>query len=65
MTKEFIGDDEGNVKALVTVDVEVGPDGIKPVEGSEREWPCDLAILAMGFVSPEDDIINDLRLVVW
>eukprot|EP00618_Florenciella_parvula_P035949 CAMPEP_0119478906 /NCGR_PEP_ID=MMETSP1344-20130328/8422_1 /TAXON_ID=236787 /ORGANISM="Florenciella parvula, Strain CCMP2471" /LENGTH=573 /DNA_ID=CAMNT_0007513113 /DNA_START=68 /DNA_END=1789 /DNA_ORIENTATION=+ len=62
MTKEFIGDDEGNVKALVTVDVEVGPDGIKPVEGSEREWPCDLAILAMGFVSPEDDIINDLSL---
>ena len=39
MTKEFIGDDEGNVKALITVDVEVGPDGIKPVAESEREWP--------------------------
>ena len=27
MTKEFIGDDEGNVKALITVDVEVSGGG--------------------------------------
>merc|ERR1711988_1182125 len=34
MTKEFIGDDEGNVKALVTVDVEVTAEGVKAVPGS-------------------------------
>lgn len=29
MTTKFLGDEDGNVKGLVTVDVEVGPDGIK------------------------------------
>jgi len=62
MTKEFIGDDEGNVKALITQDVEITPKGPKAIEGSEKEWPCDLVILSMGFVSPEDYIANDLGL---
>lgn len=64
MTKEFIGDEEGNLKALVTQDVEITPTGPKTIEGSEREWPADLAVLSMGFVSPEDYIINDLGLDV-
>lgn len=62
MTKEFIGDDNGHVKALVTQDVEITPDGPKAIEGSEREWPCDLCVLSMGFVSPEDTIANELAL---
>ena len=33
---------------------------IEPVAGSERQWPCDLVILAMGFVSPEQAIIDSL-----
>jgi len=64
MTKEFIGDDEGNVKALVTQDVEITEKGPKAIEGSEREWPADLVVLSMGFVSPEDYIINELSLDV-
>ncbi len=59
MTKEFIGDEEGNLKALKTVNIafEPDPNGGRPkmveVEGSEKEWPADLVTLAMGFVGPE------------
>ena len=60
-TKEFIGDGNGNLKALKIVDLEwkITEDG-KPasfveVPGSEREIPCELALLAMGFVNPQYD----------
>mmetsp|Transcript_2080 Transcript_2080/g.2635 ORF Transcript_2080/g.2635 Transcript_2080/m.2635 type:complete len:589 (+) Transcript_2080:236-2002(+) len=64
MTKEFLGDEEGNLKALVTQNVEITDQGPKAVEGSEKEWPCDLCVLSMGFVSPEDYIMDDLGLDV-
>jgi glutamate synthase (NADPH/NADH) small chain len=58
-TKEFIGDEQGRLKALKIVDLEwkSGEDG-RPssfVEraGSERIIPCELALLAMGFVNPQ------------
>jgi glutamate synthase (NADPH/NADH) small chain len=60
-TKEFIGDKKGNLKALKVVDLEwkVTEDG-KPAQfvekqGSERELPCELALLAMGFVHPQHE----------
>ncbi len=62
LTKEFIGDGEGNVKALVTQEVEITPQGPKAIEGTEVEWPCDLVVLSMGFLSPEDYIAKDLGL---
>ena len=57
-TKEFIADGKGNLKALKIVDLEwkTGPDGraaqFIEVAGSEREIPCELTLLAMGFVNP-------------
>ena len=62
LTKEFIGDEHGHVKALITQDVEITPQGPKALEGTEREWPCDLAVLSMGFVAPESYIIEQLQL---
>lgn len=64
MTKELIGDDAGNVKALVTQDVEMTSKGPKAIEGSEREWPADLVVLSMGFLSPEDYVTKELGLEV-
>jgi glutamate synthase (NADPH/NADH) small chain len=64
MTKEFIGSDDGHVKALVTQDVEITDKGPKAIEGSEKEWPADLVVLSMGFLSPEDYIAKDLGLDV-
>jgi glutamate synthase (NADPH/NADH) small chain len=64
MTKEFIGDEDGNLKALVTQDVEITENGPKAIEGSEREWPTDLCVLSMGFVSPEQYVTEELGLDV-
>jgi len=61
LTKEFIGDDKGHVKALKTVEVywKKVP-GERPQliekEGSEKEWPCDLVLLALGFTGPEKSL---------
>lgn len=60
-TKAFIGDENGQVKAAIIVDVEWERDALgRPVKftevpGSEREIPCDLALLAMGFLHPQHD----------
>lgn len=62
LTKEFVGDEAGNVKALVTQDVEITAKGPKAVEGTEREWPCDLVVLSMGFLSPESYVLEELGL---
>jgi glutamate synthase (NADPH) small chain len=58
-TKAFIGDENGNLKALKIVDLEWKlteegkPAQFVEVPGSEREIPCELALLAMGFVHPQ------------
>jgi glutamate synthase (NADPH/NADH) small chain len=66
-TKEFIGDGKGNLKALKVVDLEwkYNEEGraaqFVEVAGTEREMPCDLALLAMGFVHPQHEgMINEL-----
>ena len=59
LTKEFIGDENGQVKELVIADIEWLPaqpgqrPEFKEVEGSERSIPCTKAFLAMGFLHPE------------
>ena len=58
LTKEFRGDEQGNVASLVTVEIEWTKDDqgrpmFKEVEGTERVWPCQLVLLAMGFLGPE------------
>jgi len=56
-TKRFIDDGNGNVKALQLITVEMKNDNgrmsFEEVSGSEQTLPCDLALLAMGFVGPE------------
>ena len=52
-TQEFLGDDEGNVRALKLIEVEMKDGRFTPVEGSEREIPAQLVLLAMGFTGPQ------------
>ncbi len=60
-TKEFIGDTEGNLKALKIVTLEWrippggGPAAFSELPGSEQEIPCELALLSMGFVHPQKE----------
>ena len=66
MTKEFIGDNNGNLTGLKTVNVSWEKDSnenykLIEVEGSEKIWPCDLALLALGFTGPENLIFKDLK----
>jgi glutamate synthase (NADPH/NADH) small chain len=56
-TEEFLGDDQGNVRALRLVDVRMVDGRFEPVPGSEREIPADLVTLAMGFTGPEASTI--------
>ncbi len=58
LTKEFRGDAQGRLESLVTVNVEfvTTPDGkqnLQEIAGSEKIWPCQLVLLAMGFLGPE------------
>lgn len=52
-TKEFLGDEDGNVRALRIVEVSFEGGMLVEKEGSEREIPADLVLFAMGFVGPE------------
>ena len=61
MTKEFIGDSDGNLTGLKTVNVAWEKDidnnfKLTEIEGSEKIWPCDLALLALGFTGPEKSL---------
>ncbi|MGY1731254.1 glutamate synthase subunit beta [Geodermatophilus sp. SYSU D01045] len=48
-TERFLGDDEGRVRALVIHEVEQVDGRFQKVEGTERELPAQLVLLAMGF----------------
>ena len=61
LTKEFVGDKSGKLVGLKTVEVKWKKiPGERPQliekEGSEKEWPCDLALLALGFTGPEKTV---------
>jgi glutamate synthase (NADPH/NADH) small chain len=52
-TKAFLGDEDGNVRALLVVDVAFEDGRLVEVEGTEREIPAGLVLFAMGFTGPE------------
>jgi glutamate synthase (NADPH/NADH) small chain len=60
-TKAFIGDENGQLYALQTVNVEWiassdgKPGGFKEIAGSEKEIPCQLVLLAMGFLHTQKE----------
>jgi glutamate synthase (NADPH/NADH) small chain len=54
-TKEFLGDGDGNVRALRLVEVEMRDGRFQEVEGTEREIMADLVLFAMGFTGPEKE----------
>ena len=66
VTKEFIGDEFGNLKGLKLAEVESQTEpGKAPVfaevAGTERIIPCELVLLAMGFLHPQHTgLLNQL-----
>lgn len=67
MTTKFVGDENGHVKELHTVQIErvVDENGRKfynPIPGTERVFPAQLVLIAIGFDGPEHTITNQLQL---
>ena len=61
-TTEFVADDEGKLAAIRIVEVSRDAEGrFVPVDGTEKELPAQLVLLAMGFVGPEKGkLLSDL-----
>ena len=65
--KKFVGDAQGNVKELVTVEIkweknEKGQFVPKEVPGTEKTRPAGLVLLAMGFLGPEQALVKEMGL---
>ena len=66
-TTKFEGDENGHVKAVHTVEVEwkkndKGQFGPVPVPGTEKILPAQLVLLAMGFLGPEQPLLDALNI---
>jgi len=68
LTKEFIGDNMGRLTGLSLVDIEWGTNaqgkmGFQEIPGTERVIPCELALLAVGFIGAEKGgMVEELKL---
>ncbi len=63
-TTHFVGDEQGHVKELHTQQIEWVKTGdrltMQPVPGTERVVPAQLVLLAMGFLGPENPVLDQL-----
>ncbi|MCA9978384.1 MAG: glutamate synthase subunit beta, partial [Anaerolineales bacterium] len=65
LTKRFVGDEQGNLQAVETVDVAWASNGdgrphLQEISGTEKTWPAQLVLLAMGFLGPENGLLAQL-----
>ena len=72
MSKRFLGDENGHVRAVHTVETEWlkgNGDGGRPtpreIPGTQREWPAQMVLLAMGFLGPETEgLLSQLGVLI-
>lgn len=68
LTKEFVGDNNGRLTGLKVVDIKWGVNaqgkmGFEEIAGTERVLPCELALLAIGFLGAEKGgMVEELKL---
>jgi glutamate synthase (NADPH/NADH) small chain len=61
-TEEFLGDSDGNLRAIKIVETEFINGKFEPKSGSEKELKADFVFMAMGFTGPEkSSLINQLE----
>lgn len=53
MSKRFMSDEQGCLRAVRTVDVDWNNGRPYEIAGTEKEWPAQLVLLALGFLGPE------------
>jgi glutamate synthase (NADPH/NADH) small chain len=70
LTKEFLGDALGRLTGMKIVDITWGVNaegkmGFEEISGSERIIPCELALLAIGFIGAEKGgMVDELKLAL-
>ncbi|HYR75703.1 MAG TPA: glutamate synthase subunit beta [Pyrinomonadaceae bacterium] len=70
LSKRFIGDEGGRLRAVETVEVHLaapknGRGGPHEIPGSRREWPAQMVLLALGFLGPETKgLLDQLGVVI-
>jgi glutamate synthase (NADPH/NADH) small chain len=61
-TEEFLGDSDGNLRAIKIVETEFVNGKFEAKTGSEKEIRADFVFMAMGFIGPEkSSLINQLE----
>jgi len=61
-TEEFLGDADGNLRAIRIVETKFENGKFEPVPGTQQEIPADFVFLAMGFTGPEQSpLISQLE----
>lgn len=64
-TQEFLGDDQGRLRALKVVETRFENGKFSPIPGTEHEIECDMVFLAMGFTGPEKSpLMDDLGVTI-
>jgi glutamate synthase (NADPH/NADH) small chain len=63
MTKEFVGDENGRLQAVRTIQIAWQSNGhgrprLEELPGTEKEWPAQLVLLAMGFLGPQQALLD-------
>jgi glutamate synthase (NADPH/NADH) small chain len=63
MTTKFVGDENGHVKEVHTIDIEEtidekGNKHMKEIPGTERVWKAQLVLLAIGFTGPDQGLLE-------
>jgi len=61
-TKKLLGNENGQVKSLVTCKLKFNGSAFEEIPGSEEEIPADLVLMAMGFLGPERTLIDAFEL---
>ncbi|HSM33857.1 MAG TPA: glutamate synthase subunit beta [Anaerolineae bacterium] len=62
MSREFLADESGALRAISAVRSEWGSGGPREIPDSQLELPAQLVLLAMGFLHPEHVVLDDLGL---
>jgi len=67
LTEKFVGDKNGNLKEIHTIEVNTKKDKerktiVEKIPGSEKIWPAELALISIGFEGPEQGFIQKAAL---
>ena len=65
LSKEFLGDQNGHVRGVRTVYLDAtNGTSARELAGTERDWPAQMVLLALGFLGPETALLSQLGVAI-